>query len=318
MVRMRPVFAVLLAAVCFGTTGTARALADVDASALSVGAARILIGGGLLALVAWLLAGHGRRTRPAPRTAAVPGSLPTPLVVAIGAAGVVAYQPLFFLGTGANGVAIGTIVALGSAPVLTGVADWAISRRFPGWSWVIATAVATVGVALLSGITSGETGSVSVPGLLASLGAGAAYAAYTLAGKALIDRGWTSTTTMGTLFGWAALASIPILAITGPGWLLTPSGLLLALWLGLVTTTVAYLLFGWGLARLRPSTVSTLTLAEPLTATLLGLLVLGESLDAMATAGLVVLAAGILVLAVPRRRPPAERDGAAERVSAAG
>jgi drug/metabolite transporter, DME family len=306
---VRPVLAVLLAAVCFGTTGTARALAGVDASALSIGAARILIGGGLLALVAWLLA---RRARD--RAVVVPtrprGGTPAALLVVVGAAGVVAYQPLFFLGTGENGVAVGTIVALGSAPVLTGVADWAISRRFPGGIWVLATAIATVGVALLSGVTSDASGSVSVVGLAASVGAGAAYAAYTLAGKALMDRGWSATTTMGTLFGWAAAASLPVLLVTGAGWLLTASGLSLALWLGVVTTAVAYVLFGWGLARLTPSTVSTLTLAEPLTATLLGLLVLGETLDATATVGLVVLAAGILVLAVPRR-------ARAEAVSAA-
>ncbi|HEY1105942.1 MAG TPA: HAD-IC family P-type ATPase, partial [Agromyces sp.] len=44
---MRFVFAVLLAAVCFGTTGTAQALGP-DASALSLGAARLVIGGGAL------------------------------------------------------------------------------------------------------------------------------------------------------------------------------------------------------------------------------------------------------------------------------
>ncbi len=299
---MRPILLVLLAAVCFGTTGSARAIADVDASALSVGAARILIGGGLLALVAWLLSRRTSRGPVAARPSTPRRGLPTPVLIAIGAAGVVAYQPLFFLGTETNGVAIGTIVALGSAPVLTGVADWALRRRFPGWVWVIATAVATIGVSLLSGITAGSTGSVSVIGLLASLGAGAAYAAYTLAGKALLDRGWSSTSTMGALFGWAAVASLPILLLSDPSWLATTDGALLALWLGLVTTTVAYVLFGWGLARLSPATVSTLTLAEPLTATLLGLLVLGETLDATATAGLVVLALGILVLAVPRRR----------------
>ena len=42
----------VLAALCFATTGTAQALADVDASPLSVGAARILIGGGILGAIA--------------------------------------------------------------------------------------------------------------------------------------------------------------------------------------------------------------------------------------------------------------------------
>src|SRR5690606_31150544 len=75
---------------------------------------------------------------------------PTWLVIALGAGGVVAYQPAFFAGTAANGVAVGTAVALGSAPVLTGALDWALYRRFPGVWWLIATVIATAGVALLA------------------------------------------------------------------------------------------------------------------------------------------------------------------------
>src|SRR5690554_6171477 len=51
---MRHVVFILLAAICFGTTGTAQEFGPDGASALSVGATRIVIGGGALALVAWL------------------------------------------------------------------------------------------------------------------------------------------------------------------------------------------------------------------------------------------------------------------------
>jgi len=202
-------------------------------------------------------------------------------------------------------------VALGSAPVLTGLLDWALRRRFPGALWLVATLVATIGVVLISGVigAGGTDAPISIPGLLASTGAGASYAVYTLASKALLERGWTASGTMGSVFGLAAVFSIPLLLTTDTRWLVTGPGLALALWLGVVTTTAAYLLFGWGLARLPASTVSTLTLTEPLTATLLGTLVLGETLTAMAAAGLAVLALGLVVLAAPRRpsRAPARR-----------
>ena len=79
----------------------------------------------------------------------------------------------------------------------------------------------------------------------------------------------------------------------------------MALWLGLVATTLAYVLFGIGLRGLAPATVSTLTLAEPLTAGILGVAVLGETLTAGGVLGLVVLAVGIVVLATAgvRRAP---------------
>ncbi|GAA1815242.1 DMT family transporter [Agromyces neolithicus] len=330
---MRFVLAVLLAAVCFGTTGTAQALGP-DAGALSLGAARLVVGGGALGLVALALHFAARR-RDAAGTpvASTRGDgmrhplavrsrrLPTWALIAIGAAGVLAYQPAFFAGTAANGVAVGTVVALGSAPVITGALDWALRRRYPGHRWGLATAIATTGVAILAASTAsaGPTavdavGASAGPlGLLASVGAGSSYAVYTLAAKALLDRGWSATGSMGALFGAAAVASVPVLAMTDASWLATGPGLAMALWVGLAATAFAYVLFGIGLTGLAPATVSTLTLAEPLTAGLLGVLVLGEALSGGAVAGLIVLAGGIVLFAAGARGGPGGRGGPGAR-----
>ena len=300
---MRFVLAVLLAAVCFGTTGTAQALGPT-ADPVSVGAARLVIGGGALALIAAVqFAAAGRRSGRRKGGAPTAGRrrLPSWLLIGIGAGGVVAYQPAFFAGTATNGVAVGTVVALGSAPVLTGLLDWAISRRPPGGRWLVATVIATAGVATLALASDGPSASASPAGLAASLGAGASYAVYTLAAKALIDRGWSSTGSMGALFAAAAAVSLPLLLLTDASWLMTGPGLAMGLWLGLVTTTLAYVLFGFGLRGLLPATVSTLTLAEPLTAGLLGVFLLGEQLSAVAALGLAVLGVGLVVLALPDR-----------------
>ncbi len=308
---MRAVLAVLLAAVCFGTTGTAQALGP-DADPVALGAARIAVGGLALALVAALLARWtaARPVTPAPgRPGAPRGAACTRaqrvVAVVVGAAGVLAYQPAFFLGTGRNGVAVGTVVALGSAPVVTGLVAWAVRRQRPSVTWGVATALATAGVAVLGlGTPGGAAGGIDPVGVLGSLGAGVAYALYTLAGAALIDGGWTSTSTMGAVFGTAGAVSVPVLLVVGAGALATPAGLVQVAWLGLVTTTLAYVLFGYGLARLGAATVATLTLAEPLTATVLGLALLHERLAPASVVGLAVLAAGLLVLASGARRAP--------------
>lgn len=304
---MVPAFAVLAAALCFSTTGTAQALGGVDASPLAVGAARIVVGGGILGLFVLLRRRPGLEARA--RTAARSTTSATALVT-LGAIGVLAYQPLFFLGTRDNGVAIGTVVALGSAPIATGIVDAVRLRRAPSPRWMLATAIALAGVALVSGVTGGSV-ALAPAGLLASAGAGMSYALYTVCGKALIERGWDSTRVMGTVFGVAAAASLPVLLLAGSSWLLTPRGLALALWLGLITTTLAYLLFGWGLARLSAVTVSTLTLAEPLAATLLGLLVLHEQLTAVGALGLALIAVGLAVVSAPSRRRGEVPDAAA-------
>jgi len=96
----------LLAAVCFGTTGTAQALGP-DAAPTSVGAARIVIGGALLLLVA--------RAVPA---AAAPWPRRELGVIAVAIA---VYQLSFFAAVDRTGVAVGTVVALGSAPAIAGL-----------------------------------------------------------------------------------------------------------------------------------------------------------------------------------------------------
>ena len=109
---MRSVLLVLAAAVCFGTTGTAQALGP-DADPLSLGAARILIGGGALAAIAFAMHVAGRRddatgTSVAPTSGdnapvRVPPRFGIPFgaaaTVVLGALGVLAYQPAFFAGT---------------------------------------------------------------------------------------------------------------------------------------------------------------------------------------------------------------------------
>lgn len=294
---MPPIVAVVLAALCFSTTGTAQALADVDASPLSVGAARILVGGGILGLVA-LVRLRGR--------AHVPDTTPRPgahtwVVVLLGAAGVLAYQPTFFAGTRLNGVAIGTVVALGSAPIVTGILDALLRRHVPSTRWFVSTAIALTGVALVSGLvgTGHGLGDATPAGLSASLAAGASYAVYTVASKLLLDRSWSGSATMGAIFGVAAVLSVPLVLATPTAWIATPAGAALVLWLGVVTTALAYLLFGWGLGRLSPTSVSTLTLVEPLGATLLGVVVLREELPAVAVVGLVVIVVGLVLLGLP-------------------
>lgn len=288
----RAVVLVLLAAACFGSTGTSVALGAPEASPLAVGAARIALGGTLLAVVAaWPFLTRRRRASAPP--ARLLGA------VALGALAVVAYQPLFFAGTAANGVAVGAVVALGSAPLVTGLLAWSLTGVRPSWRWAAATAVAVVGLAVLA-LSSGEAGGASPLGLAASVGAGASYSVFALVTKRLLDAGWSPTGSVGAVFGVAALLSAPVLLVTG-----IPSGaggLTAVLWLGVVATALAYVLFSLGLRELSAPTVATLTLAEPLTATLLGLLLLGEQLSALQALALVLLAVGLAVLAAPTRR----------------
>jgi DME family drug/metabolite transporter len=287
---------VLLAALCFGTTGTAQALGPDDTSAVTVGAARIAVGAVLL-LAVQAAATHRRSRRG--REVAVPGGAPgrwpvAPLVV--GAVGVAGYQLCFFAAVKDTGVAVGTVVALGSAPGLAGLGGWAVDRVVPRRGWFAATALACAGVALLA--LSGGGSEVSGAGVLLAVGAGASYAVFTLASKRLLDAGHGVEGVMAALFGGGAVLLSPVLVLGDAGWLGSAGGIAMALWLGAVPTALAYILFASGLRHLAANEVATLTLAEPVTAAILGAAVLGERPGPAAIAGMVVVLAGLGVLAL--------------------
>jgi DME family drug/metabolite transporter len=275
---------VLFSALCFGTTGTAQALGP-DASPVAVGAARIVLGGALLVAVSMAL------SRRAPRP-----------MLAAGVA-VAAYQLCFFAAVDDTGVAVGTVVALGSAPAMAGALGRLVLGSPLTARWAASTALATVGVLLL--VVSGKSATVSVPGVVLALGAGAGYAGYTVAAKRRLDGGDTPEAVMAGAFGTGGLLLLPVLFVAGPGFLADLDGIAMIAWLGIVPTAIAYIAFARGLQGLSAGEVATLTLAEPLTAAALGAVVLGERPGGLAVAGAALVLLGLVALALPggRTRP---------------
>lgn len=282
---------VLLSAVLFGTTGTAQALGPDGTSPLTVGASRIAIGGAALVAIALLT----RTLRDGIRWAPGPA--------AAGALGVVGYQLCFFAAVDATGVAVGTVVALGSGPAFAGLFGLALRRERPTRRWAAATALAVAGAALLV-LAGGDAANVDPAGVALALGAGASYGLYTVTSKVLLEHGHRPEGVMAVAFGLGAVLLAPILAIGQTAWLSTPGGAALALYLGLIPTTLAYILFARGLQKLPAANVATLTLAEPLTAATLGVAILGERPGPVAGLGALLVLSGLLVLSArPRRRP---------------
>ncbi|QLD10937.1 DMT family transporter [Microbacterium oleivorans] len=291
------VIAVLVAAVLFGTTGTAQALGPADTTPLAVGVARLLVGGTALGILGLTVGRHRQRTQGRPDATRRGRAL---LLMALTGLCLALYQPLFFLGTARNGVAVGTVIALGSAPVLAGLLEWLLTRRRPTSSWMLATALATAGVALLA-VAGGGSSGADIVGVAGSLGAGASFAVIANAQRRLVSAGWDAFTVSGAMGAGAAVCGLVMLPFTDMGWFAEPRGWLMAVWLGLATVALAYALFTWGLGGLSAATAATLTLAEPLTASLLGVLLLGEQLALPAIAGLAVLATGLILLAATSR-----------------
>jgi DME family drug/metabolite transporter len=167
-----------------------------------------------------------------------------------------------------------------------------------GPRWAVSTALACTGVALLVIAGSGAT-RIDPLGIGLALVSGSGYATYTVASKRLLDNGHAPEQVMACGVGAAAILLSPVLILAGGAQLVTTQGLTLALYLGLIPTALAYVLFARGLRRLSAGETATLTLAEPLTAAACGVLVLGERPGALAAVGAAITLAGLVVLALP-------------------
>lgn len=284
----RGILLVLLATLCWGTSGTASTYAPESASALSIGSARVIVGAvGLLCIA--LIRNRGKR-RPA---------WPWKLIV-IGAIGVAGGQLAFFSAIGSAGVAVSTVLTIGVAPVFTGMLGaWYLHER-PGRIWGIATGLAIAGAVLMVLGAAAEVGG-NPAGLLLGVLGGVGYAVYVTASKLMLQQGHDPVDVTAAVFCSAALVLLPVFLLGGWRWVLEPRGAAVALYLGLVTNALPYLLFGLGLALVPVATAATLTLMEPLTATLLGVAWLGEHLTSLQWLGALLLLMGLIVLAIPDR-----------------
>jgi DME family drug/metabolite transporter len=275
-----PFLFILLAAVLWGTTGTSQALAPENTHPVGLGAVRLAVGGGSLLLFVLLTRRLSLKNWPIK-------------VTLISAISMACYQPLFFSAVSMTGVAIGTVIAIGSAPILAGFIEWSFLKKNPTKKWWGATGISILGCLLLF-MKKGSV-QVDVIGVILALGAGLSFAVYTIVSKELVQQ-YSPISVVAVVFSLSALMLSPFLFIIDTSSLLSYRGVVVSLHLGLLATGVAYVLFSKGLTAVPSSTAVTLSLAEPLTAALLAVVLVGERLSVVSWFGIGLLFMGILLL----------------------
>lgn len=287
-------WALIASSVLWGTTGTAASFLPDDVSPLAIGASTMAVGGILLFLVSAKTALVALADRESRRW------------LLIGAVGVFVYPLAFYSAMDQAGVAIGNVVALGSGPVFAALFEWLWERRGLSTRWLVATAVAVAGIALLSVGRHADDSSADdgvLPGVLLGLLAGAAYALYTYASSRAIAVGHSGRSVMGGMFGVGAVALLPVLFLFGAPLLQSAQSISIAAYLAIGPMFVAYLLFGYGVTHMRSSVVTTVTLIEPLVATVLAVIVVGERLEPVGWLGLVLILVGVTIIVTARQSP---------------
>jgi drug/metabolite transporter, DME family len=281
-VRPGSVTFVLMGAVLFGTAGTAAAFAPTEASASAIGGMRLAIGA--IALVV-AIPFFGGRWAMVPHLA----RRPTVWVMALTTA---SYQPLFFGAMERSGVALSTLLTVGSAPIFSGVLGRILLKQPLTRAWLLATGLAIAGLTLRSW---GEFELGDALGPVMAIGAGLAIAGYFVAAKAELTRGAHAIALPATAYLIGSLLLTPLLVTQPLGWLTSLNGITVAIYLGVMTMAVANVSVIIGLRGMAPGPAATLQLADPLTATMLGILLLGETVSPIGIVGIVLVLIGLVL-----------------------
>ena len=130
---------VAAAAVLFGTSATATRLSDHGPDAWTAASWRLVVGGTVLVVLS-VAAGDPPWRRPVRWTVVGPGAL-----------AVVGMQIGYFGAVSRMGVAAATIVTIGSGPAAAGAMGWVRTRERVTARRVVGVAVATAGMAAVSG-----------------------------------------------------------------------------------------------------------------------------------------------------------------------
>lgn len=280
-----PLLCLVFAGLLWGTGGLTGTLLGRTAglSPLAVAALRLLTGGVLIVAFRVLPGRRWPASRAAWTRVAVTGLLAA------------TFQAAYFSAVSLTSVSLATLVTVGATPVIVQVSELLLGRRRPGKAGVARTALALAGLGLLVGLPSGGYGPVAV---LESAGmavlASAGFAALTVISANPVP-GLSAETVTGLGFTAGGLALLPLAAAVGG---LTFRPVVAAFgWLAFLATgptAVAYTLYLRGLRNAHASTGALLSLLEPLTATILSVIFLGNRLSPAGIAGAVLLGAAVL------------------------
>ncbi|MFI0408853.1 EamA family transporter [Actinomadura sp. 3N508] len=291
----------VFSSVCFGASGPfGKALIEAGLGPLQAVWLRIATAALVLVPLALLL--RGRTAARALRPHLGP-------VVLYGVTGVAGCQALYFVAASRLPVGVAILLEF-SGPVM--VLAWlGLVRRAPVHRTAIAgVAVAMTGLTLVVQIWSGLT--LDPLGLAAGIGAAACQASYflivdrltghvdplviTASGSVVAAALLTALATPWSL-PWDVLpAQVPVAGHTAPGWSLV-------LWIGIVSTVLAYLTGVAGLQRLSAQVGGAICYTEAVAAALIAWAVLGERLTPAQMLGGVIVLTGAYIAqraAVPR------------------
>ena len=162
---------------------------------------------------------------------------------------------------------------------------------------ITALVLAFLGCLLVSGFTGGE---ITAFALMTGIGSGLGYASYSIFGKIALKKYQTFT----VIFYTFLVSSAGLLPFTQMSHIFStlikkPESILLGLGLGIISTFMPYIFYTSGLQYVEAGKASVMAFAEPMVATLAGILIFKEILHLKNAVGILLIFLAIILLNIP-------------------
>jgi drug/metabolite transporter (DMT)-like permease len=264
-----------------------------DLAPLELAGLRVLLATPILLLYAW----RHDRLRPALRD--------WPALALLGLLGVFANQILFIEGLQRT-TATSAAILMPSVPVFAAALGALSGVERVGGGRLLGILLAVAGALVLLDPSRLSLGAPSARGNLLILGNCLAYAAFLVLQRPLLRRlPWRTVIAWAFLFG-----GLGVLGVAGPSLAARDLATVpAAVWLGVayivvLGSVVGYALNTWALRRSSPTVAASYNTLQPLLTALLAAAFLGERFGGREAAGMVLILAGLLLVAPPRRVSP--------------
>lgn len=224
----------------------------------------------------------------------------------IGGVAFAVYQVAYFAAIPYIGVAVAVMLNICSAPIFTAlIARLWLGERLGGVQ-MLAIALA-IGGAIVLVANPTDVMTWSWLGVAYALGAGLCYSVVAVTTR-MVAPAFGVATPLAYMFGVAAVILGAVTIMLGSAWPTDATVWWGAVYLALVPTLLSYLLYVRGLQTIPATTAATLSLFEPLTSTVLAVVVLGEQLQLLAWGGAGLLFVSLVLFSLANLwRPRADK-----------
>lgn len=282
----RAVVEVLFAAFCWGCIGLfTRHLSALGMSALAIAFFRSLAAAVMLAIYLGVRAPATFRIRPRDLW----------LFVGTGFVSIGCFNVFYFMTQTMTTLSVAAVL-LYTAPFFVIFMSRLFFKERITRQKIVAVLLTFAGCLFVTGFIGGGSVQLAPVAIATGIGSAICYALYSIFGQVALTHYSPMTVTFYSLF-IAACSMGVIFGVTGAEMPAVTGSMVAGICgLGFFSTALPYIFYTRGLARLSPSKASVLAFAEPMVATLMGILVLHEPITVPAIIGIALIFAGILVL----------------------